>query len=289
MASASSPSAAPVVAGVSFAAGEPRPSLVSPPCASPSTSSLSLYGEDAAGRASLSPRSSVGLSDPRATEANMARLQAAVATMLEVRGTRGGEPLRCRGVVHHTRRLPTLSLHPPSFQCLGEDTGRQGLAKTPSRVAKALLSATAGSLDDPSDVVGDALFDSGSREMVTVVDIPLYSLCEHHMLPFYGRVHIAYLPAGKVVGLSKLARIADVFAKRLQIQERLTAQVAQAVQEITGARGTAVCIEAAHMCMSSRGVSKPGAETITTTFLGELSGAGPERAEFLAMVGRVRR
>ena len=133
------------------------------------------------------------------------------------------------------------------------------------------------------DVVGDALFETESEEMVLVKDIDVHSLCEHHLLPFFGKLHVAYLPAGRVVGLSKLARIADVFCKRLQIQERLTLQIAQAVEEVCGARGVAVTIECTHMCMSMRGVQRPGAVTVTSAYLGALQGA-ERKAEFAAKI-----
>lgn len=131
--------------------------------------------------------------------------------------------------------------------------------------------------------MGDALFESSSREMVVVKDIDIHSMCEHHMLPFYGKVHIAYLPSGRVIGLSKLARIADVFCRRLQIQERLTAQIAEAVGEVCGARGVAVTVECAHMCMSMRGVQRPGALTVTSAFLGDFKADAGLRTEFAAM------
>ena len=133
------------------------------------------------------------------------------------------------------------------------------------------------------EVVGDALFETGSAEMVLVKDIDVHSLCEHHLLPFFGKLHVAYLPAGRVVGLSKLARIADVFCKRLQIQERLTLQIAQAVEEVCGARGVAVTIECTHMCMAMRGVQRQGAVTVTSAYLGALQGA-ELKAEFTAKV-----
>ena len=129
------------------------------------------------------------------------------------------------------------------LECLGEDVEREGLQKTPARMSKALLALTAGYGQTATGVVGDALFESSSTDMVLVRDIECFSMCEHHMLPFFGRLHIAYMPAGKVLGLSKLARIADVFSKRLQIQERLTEQVAKAVEEACGAKGVAVMVD----------------------------------------------
>jgi GTP cyclohydrolase IA len=129
------------------------------------------------------------------------------------------------------------------LECLGEDPEREGLVKTPHRVAKALLAVTSGYHQTPAAIVGDALFDCSSREMVLVRDIECNSMCEHHMLPFFGRVHVAYLPDGRVVGLSKLARLVDCFAKRLQIQERMVQQIAEAVASVVGARGVAVMAE----------------------------------------------
>ncbi len=131
-------------------------------------------------------------------------------------------------------------------------------------------------------MVGDALFETESEEMVLVKDIDVHSLCEHHLLPFFGKLHVAYLPAGRVVGLSKLARIADVFCKRLQIQERLTLQIAQAVEEVCGARGVAVTVECTHMCMSMRGVQRPGAVTVTSAYRGAFQGSADLKAEFAA-------
>jgi GTP cyclohydrolase I len=159
---------------------------------------------------------------------------------------RAGWPSRARaGLSFHP--LQIRPSYPPSLplflQCLGEDPTREGLVKTPARMAKALLACTAGYAQDPRDIVSDALFECASEEMVLVRDIECYSMCEHHMLPFFGRVHIGYLPSGRVVGLSKLARLTDCFSKRLQIQERLTQQIAEAVQDCVGAKGVAVVVE----------------------------------------------
>lgn len=140
-------------------------------------------------------------------------------------------------------RFAPRSLRLPLPQCLGEDVSREGLLKTPERMAKALLAITAGYEKTPRELVADAMFECDSRELVLVRDIECNSMCEHHMLPFFGRVHVAYLPQGHVVGISKLARIVDCFAKRLQIQERLTKQIAEAVHETAGARGVAVIVE----------------------------------------------
>ncbi len=152
---------------------------------------------------------------------------------------------------------------------LGEDVTRNGLEKTPERVAKAMHFLTQGYHMDAGAILRGALFDENHNQMVIVKDIELYSLCEHHMLPFYGRAHIAYIPNGKIVGLSKLARVVDVFARRLQVQERLTIQVRDALQEALNPLGVAVVIEAKHLCMMMRGVSKQNSVTTTSAFTGE--------------------
>ena len=150
------------------------------------------------------------------------------------------------------------------LELLGEDAGRDGLVKTPERVAKAMAWLTRGYAQDARGVIGDALFEVDSEQMVLVRDIELYSLCEHHLLPFYGKAHVAYIPDGRVVGLSKLARVVDVFARRLQVQERLTEEIAGALDDVLRPRGVGVVIEAAHMCMMMRGVERQGAMTVTS-------------------------
>ncbi|HRG90626.1 MAG TPA: GTP cyclohydrolase I FolE [Chitinophagales bacterium] len=155
------------------------------------------------------------------------------------------------------------------IEALGEDITRNGLEKTPERVAKAMHFLTQGYHMDAGEILRGALFDENHNQMVIVKDIELYSLCEHHMLPFYGRAHIAYIPNGKIVGLSKLARVVDVFARRLQVQERLTIQVRDALQEALNPLGVAVVIEAKHLCMMMRGVSKQNSVTTTSAFTGE--------------------
>ena len=153
---------------------------------------------------------------------------------------------------------------------LGEEPGRDGLLRTPPRVAKSLRFLTQGYRQDPRDVLNDALFDVTYDEMVIVRDIELYSLCEHHMLPFFGRAHVAYIPrrGGTVTGLSKLTRLVDGYSRRPQVQERLTSQVASAIQDTLHPQGTLVVIEAEHLCMSMRGVRKPGAVTVTSAVHG---------------------
>lgn len=152
------------------------------------------------------------------------------------------------------------------------------------RMAKALVACTAGYNQDPKTIVSDALFECDSDEMVIVKDIEIFSMCEHHMLPFFGKAHVGYIPNGKVVGLSKLARLTDCFAKRLQIQERLTQQIAKAIEEYVDAKGVAVVVEAAHMCMAMRGVEKPGALTVSSCFLGQLKEDRYLRTEFLTNI-----
>lgn len=167
---------------------------------------------------------------------------------------------------------------------VGEDLDRPGLKDTPVRAARAFAHLTSGYTQDLNVVTNNAVFPSDNREMVLVKNIEFYSLCEHHLLPFYGRVHIAYLPEGQVLGLSKFARITDMFARRLQIQENLTQQIAQAVAEVTGARGVAVVIDSAHMCMMMRGVGKQESTTRTVSFLGEFKTDKDSRREFLSAV-----
>lgn len=167
---------------------------------------------------------------------------------------------------------------------IGEDLNRSGLKDTPIRAAKAFSYLTSGYQQDLREVTNDAVFPSDNREMVLVKNIEFYSLCEHHLLPFYGRVHIAYLPEGQVLGLSKFARITEMFARRLQIQENLTQQIAEAIIEVTGARGAAVVIDSAHMCMMMRGVGKQHSTTRTVCFLGEMKDNQQARQEFLSAV-----
>ena len=164
-----------------------------------------------------------------------------------------------------------------------KDPSRDGLTKTPERAAKAIEFLTHGYHQDAAEILKSALFDVDYDEMVIVRDIEMYSLCEHHLLPFFGRVHIAYIPNGKVVGLSKLPRLVDVFARRLQVQERMTRQIAEAVQETIAPQGVGVVIEARHLCMMMRGVEKQNSSTVTSAMLGVFQ-KQPTRGEFLSLV-----
>jgi len=169
---------------------------------------------------------------------------------------------------------------------LGEDGTRSELAKTPQRVARSLTYLTSGYGQDVKALLADALFESDSDEMVLVKDIELYSLCEHHLLPFFGRAHVAYLPGKRILGLSKLARVVDVFARRLQVQERLTTQIAAALEEALQPRGVGVLIEAQHLCMMMRGVEKQNSSTVTSCMLGRFRSDPKTRQEFLSLVKR---
>ena len=170
-----------------------------------------------------------------------------------------------------------------TLELLGEDPEREGLKRTPQRVANSLTWLTRGYDMDVRDVVGDAVFNETHSSMVMVRDIELYSLCEHHMLPFFGRAHIAYIPDGKIVGLSKLPRIVDMFARRLQVQERLTEQIAQAVQDVLMPKGVGVVIEAMHLCMMMRGVQKQNSQTVTSAVRGIFRNDARTREEFLSL------
>ena len=169
---------------------------------------------------------------------------------------------------------------------IGEDPGRDGLISTPRRVATAWRDLTAGYQMNVEELLNDALFDVAYDEMVIVKDIEIFSLCEHHLLPFFGKMHIAYIPRNKVIGLSKVARVADMFAKRLQVQERLTHQVAETIQKAVDPVGVGVVCEARHLCMMMRGVEKQHSATITSSMLGAFRDNPKTREEFLSLVGR---
>ena len=170
------------------------------------------------------------------------------------------------------------------LSAIGEDPSREGLEKTPERVAKALQFLTQGYTLDPLAILNSAKFKEDGSEMIVVKDIELYSMCEHHMLPFFGKAHVAYIPNGKITGLSKIARVVDVFARRLQVQERLTIQIKDAIKEALDPIGVAVVIEAQHLCMMMRGVQKQNSLTTTSAFDGEFQ-KNTTRSEFLRLIG----
>ena len=170
-----------------------------------------------------------------------------------------------------------------ALSLLGEDPEREGLVKTPERVAKAMQYLTQGYHQDPIAIINSAKFKESVSEMVIVKDIELYSMCEHHMLPFFGKAHIAYIPNGWITGLSKIARVVDVFARRLQVQERLTVQIKDAIKETLNPLGVAVVIEAKHLCMMMRGVQKQNSSTTTSAFEGEFQ-KNSTRSEFLKLI-----
>jgi GTP cyclohydrolase I len=207
---------------------------------------------------------------------------------------RGSPDLSARPVQPRWRRRSPRHVEGPELaalvrrelELLGEDPARAGLDKTPERVAKALTWLTRGYGLDPWEVVGDAVFEETHENMVLVGDIELYSLCEHHLLPFFGTATIAYIPDGRIVGLSKLPRIVEVFARRLQVQERLTEQIAQAVEDVLQPRGVGVVIEAVHLCMMMRGVEKQNSRTVTSALRGQFKDCPTTRAEFLSLAHR---
>ncbi len=174
------------------------------------------------------------------------------------------------------------------IKACGEDLSRPGLEDTPGRAARAFEFLTQGYHQSVEDVVNEALFPSDSSEMVVVQDIELYSMCEHHLLPFIGKCHVAYIPTGKVLGLSKVARIVDLYARRLQIQEQLTTQIADTVMDVTNAEGVGVIIEAQHMCMMMRGVEKQNSLMKTSAMLGSFRGDQATRSEFLSLISMHR-
>ena len=167
---------------------------------------------------------------------------------------------------------------------LGENPNRDGLRQTPARVARSLGFLTSGYWEDPREVVNGANFESDSDEMVIVRNIEFYSLCEHHLLPFFGKCHIGYLPAGKVLGLSKMARLVEVYARRLQVQERMTLEIATALCDLIPNNGVGVVVEAEHLCMKMRGVQKPGGDTVTSALIGRFRDDERTRQEFLSLI-----
>jgi GTP cyclohydrolase I len=200
---------------------------------------------------------------------------ATTAAVIEADGFSNGQERRIAGLT---------GLYLNIIDEIGEDSSREGLLDTPKRAAKALDFLTAGYRQDLDEIVNGAVFESDNDEMVVVRDIELYSMCEHHLLPFIGKCHIAYLPDGKVLGLSKFARITDMFARRLQIQENLCQQIGRAVMEVTGARGVGVVIEAKHLCMMMRGVEKQNSVMTSSVMLGEMRNNQATRAEFMSLL-----
>ena len=168
---------------------------------------------------------------------------------------------------------------------IGEDPNREGLIKTPSRVSKAWSFFSRGYKRNVNEIINDAIFNENAKDMVVVRDVEFFSLCEHHLIPFFGKAHVAYIPNGKVVGLSKIPRIIDMFSRRLQVQERLTRQIAETIQDVLEPIGVAVIMEGQHMCMQMRGVEKQNSLTTTSSMLGKFRQSDRTRAEFLSIIG----
>ena len=209
---------------------------------------------------------------------------------MNMRGEPAWVDLRKRRIVKRT--IEPVTVTSASFEelmrevlvRLGEDPDRDGLKRTPERVDRSLHFLTRGYKEDPEKLLQDALFDVTYDEMVIVKDIEMFSLCEHHMLPFFGKVHVAYLPKGKVIGLSKIPRLVDVFARRLQVQERLTTQIAETIQNAINPIGVGVVIEARHLCMMMRGVEKQHSSAVTSSMLGAFRDEHETREEFLSLI-----
>jgi len=186
---------------------------------------------------------------------------------------------------YNDEKVAQLAFHYKAIlDLLGEDAGREGLSKTPERVGKAMQFLTHGYLLDPKEILMSARFKEDYRQMVIVKDIEIYSLCEHHMIPFFGKAHVAYIPNGYITGLSKIARVVDAYARRLQVQERLTMQIKQAIQDTLQPLGVAVVIEAQHMCMAMRGIQKQNSVTTTSDFTGAFR-QEKTREEFIHLIG----
>ena len=206
-----------------------------------------------------------------------------------VRGDSAADAFEADASSNAERMLEFENLVRRELELIGEDPHSEGLQKTPERVAKAMSWLTRGYEMDVADVVGDAVFEEEHESMVMVRDIELYSMCEHHMLPFFGKAHIAYIPQGRIVGLSKLPRIVEVFSRRLQVQERLTEQIAQAIQDVLRPEGVGVVIECEHLCMMMRGVEKQNSRTITSALRGSFKNDPMTRDEFLRLAHGPRR
>ena len=195
------------------------------------------------------------------------------------------EDLYCREDSYDDKTIEELAGHYREvLRLLGEDPGREGLLKTPERVAKAMAFMTKGYGEDPREILTSAMFREEYRQMVLVKDIEIYSMCEHHMLPFIGKAHVAYIPDGYITGLSKIARVVECFARRLQVQERLTVQIRDCIQETLNPMGVAVVIEAAHTCMQMRGVQKQNSVTTTSAFTGVFLSQHRTREEFITLI-----
>ncbi|MBL6618857.1 MAG: GTP cyclohydrolase I FolE [Flavobacteriales bacterium] len=194
-------------------------------------------------------------------------------------------PLYRREEHYDDEAISALSGHYRQLlEVIGEDAGREGLLKTPERAAKALAFLTQGMGQDPAAILRSAMFEEECEEMVIVRDIEVFSLCEHHMLPFLGKAHVAYLPQGRITGLSKIPRVVDVFARRLQVQERLTRQIRDCIQDTLSPRGVAVVVEARHLCMQMRGVEKQRSLTTTSAFTGAFLNDPKTRKEFMRLI-----
>ena len=218
-----------------------------------------------------------------------------VSDILENSGSRSRTLLECdlddccdESHEHDEKRVlaPMAEAVYSLLEGVGEDPEREGLVKTPERVARSLRFLTSGYRQDPEQLLKKAVFTESYDEMVLVKDIDIYSMCEHHMLPFFGKAHVAYIPDGKIVGLSKIPRVVEVFARRLQVQERLTQQIRDAIQSVLCPRGVGVVIEATHMCMVMRGVEKQNSLTTTSAMSGEFLTNQSTRSEFLRLIGR---
>jgi GTP cyclohydrolase I len=207
----------------------------------------------------------------------------AAAARRAVRAANGSDAFEADAAIRGDRMLEFENIVRRELELIGEDPTREGLVKTPERVASAMAWLTRGYEMSVADVVGDAVFEEQHESMVMVRDIELFSMCEHHMLPFFGKAHIAYIPKGRIVGLSKLPRIVEVFARRLQVQERLTEQIAGAIQDVLRPEGVGVVIEAEHLCMMMRGVEKQNSRTITSALRGSFRNDPMTRDEFLRL------